>query len=76
MMADTAVDTILSTAQGATDQVVDPVGDSQYAAAALETHKREGLELAVRARFIAMAVISVFLIWVNPAWAIPAPSCF
>jgi adenylate cyclase len=42
--------------------------DTEYAIAALEAHKREGLELAVRARWIAMAVTAVFLVYVNPAW--------
>lgn len=40
--------------------------DSQYAAEALEAHKREGLELAVRARWIAMGVTAIFLLFVNP----------
>ncbi len=40
--------------------------ENQYAEAALEAHKREGLELAVNARWIAMGVIGVFLIYLNP----------
>jgi adenylate cyclase len=46
----------------------DPIADSIYAEAALEAHKREGLTLAVRARWIAMPLIGIFLIWVNPSW--------
>lgn len=38
----------------------------KYAEAALERHKREGLMLAVRARWVALAVIAVFLVIVNP----------
>ncbi|MFV1440030.1 MULTISPECIES: adenylate/guanylate cyclase domain-containing protein [unclassified Phaeobacter] len=42
--------------------------ESPYALDALTEHKRNGLELAVRARWIAMAVTAVFLIYVNPKW--------
>ncbi|MCE8553237.1 adenylate/guanylate cyclase domain-containing protein [Ruegeria pomeroyi] len=42
--------------------------DNRFTQAALSKHKREGLELAVRARWVAMAVISVLLIFVNPHW--------
>lgn len=51
-------------------QAGDPVADSAYAEAALEAHKREGLLLAVRARWIAMPLIGLFLIWVNPQWEV------
>ncbi|MDE4132297.1 adenylate/guanylate cyclase domain-containing protein [Phaeobacter sp. QD34_3] len=67
-MADTALSSVQEAPERETDRAADPIGDSQYAAAALEAHKREGLELAVRARWIAMAVISIFLVAVNPAW--------
>lgn len=40
--------------------------DNKYTKAALERHKREGVELAVRARWIAMAVIAVLLVILNP----------
>lgn len=40
--------------------------DNRYAAAALERHKREGLELAVRARIAAMAVIAVVVGFLTP----------
>jgi len=42
--------------------------DNRFTQAALTKHKREGLELAVRARWIAMAVIAVLLVFVNPHW--------
>lgn len=44
--------------------------ESQYTLAALENHKREGLELAVKARWIAMAIFSVFLLWVHPQFEV------
>jgi adenylate cyclase len=40
--------------------------ETTYVLEALEAHKREGVELAVKARWIAMAVTAVFLVWVNP----------
>ncbi|KIC17127.1 adenylate/guanylate cyclase domain-containing protein [Leisingera sp. ANG-Vp] len=40
----------------------------RFAEAALEAHKRRGLQLAVRARWIAMPVIGVFIIFLNPSW--------
>ncbi|MEX0306144.1 MAG: adenylate/guanylate cyclase domain-containing protein [Ruegeria sp.] len=42
--------------------------DNKYTEAALERNKREGLELAVRARWIAMALTGVLLIYLNPHW--------
>ncbi|WP_170433963.1 adenylate/guanylate cyclase domain-containing protein [Ruegeria arenilitoris] len=42
--------------------------DNKYTEAALERHKREGLELAVRARWIAMALTGVLLVFLNPNW--------
>ncbi|MFS4581821.1 adenylate/guanylate cyclase domain-containing protein [Phaeobacter sp. C3_T13_0] len=44
--------------------------DSSYALDALTEHKRNGLELAVRARWIAMAVTAVFLVYVNTSWEV------
>ncbi len=35
---------------------------------AMEADKREGQRLAVKARWIALSVIAVFLIYVNPTW--------
>ncbi|MGV6804371.1 MAG: adenylate/guanylate cyclase domain-containing protein [Ruegeria sp.] len=42
--------------------------ENKYTEAALERHKREGLELAVRARWIAMALTGGLLIFLNPNW--------
>ncbi|UWR52769.1 adenylate/guanylate cyclase domain-containing protein [Phaeobacter inhibens] len=42
--------------------------ESPYALDALTEHKRNGLELAVRARWVAMAVTAAFLVYVNPEW--------
>ena len=42
--------------------------DNKYTEAALERNKREGLELAVRARWIAMALTGLLLIYLNPHW--------
>ncbi|WP_424831677.1 adenylate/guanylate cyclase domain-containing protein [Ruegeria sp.] len=44
--------------------------ENKYTEAALERHKREGLELAVRARWIAMALTAVLLIFLNPHWEV------
>lgn len=44
--------------------------DNKYTEAALERFKREGLELAVRARWISMSVIAVFLVFLNPEWEV------
>src|SRR6201988_196875 len=40
----------------------------QFAQAALATAKQEGLQLAVRARYVALAVIACLLPIMNPAW--------
>ena len=40
----------------------------QFAQAALAAAKREGLQLAVRARYVALAVIACLLLILNPAW--------
>ena len=40
----------------------------QFAQAALVTAKQEGLQLAVRARYVALAVIACLLPILNPAW--------
>ena len=44
--------------------------DNKYTEAALERNKREGLELAVRARWIAMAFTALLLIYLNPHWEV------
>ncbi|MFK7750972.1 MAG: adenylate/guanylate cyclase domain-containing protein [Sedimentitalea sp.] len=41
---------------------------NRFTEAALVQHKREGLELAVRTRWAALAVIAVLLLILNPAW--------
>lgn len=43
---------------------------SKYTEAVLQRHKREGMELAVRARWVAMAVIAVFMVFVIPRWEV------
>ncbi|MCP3370171.1 adenylate/guanylate cyclase domain-containing protein [Bradyrhizobium cajani] len=40
----------------------------QFAQAALVSAKQEGLQLAVRARYVALAVIGCLLLVINPAW--------
>src|SRR5690242_8771990 len=40
----------------------------QFAQAALATAKQEGLQLAVRARYVALAVIACLLPIINPTW--------
>ena len=57
-------------ASAANPDLRDPVADSVYAETALQAHKRDGMMLAVRARWIAMPLIGVFLIWVNPQWEV------
>lgn len=38
--------------------------------AALAADKREGLHLAVKARWMAIAIISIFLVYLNPTWTV------
>ncbi|WP_170329525.1 adenylate/guanylate cyclase domain-containing protein [Ruegeria arenilitoris] len=44
--------------------------ENKYTEAALERHKREGLELAVRARWIAMGLTAILLVFLNPQWEV------
>ncbi|WP_122074577.1 adenylate/guanylate cyclase domain-containing protein [Pseudophaeobacter sp. EL27] len=44
--------------------------ESQYVLDALEIHKRQGLELAVKARWIAMSIFAVFLLIVHPQFEV------
>lgn len=44
--------------------------ENKYTEVALERHKREGLELAVRARWIAMGLTAVLLVFLNPQWEV------
>ncbi|WP_206057328.1 adenylate/guanylate cyclase domain-containing protein [Nitratireductor sp. XY-223] len=54
------------TASGSTDETPDTNdAANKFAEAALERHKREGVELAVRARWIAMAAIAIMLPFIN-----------
>ncbi len=46
------------------------VADNDHALQSLMEHKRRGLELAVRARWVAMIVTSVFLLFVYPDWGV------
>ena len=46
----------------------DPVETNRYTQAALERHKREGLEMAVRARWIALGIVAVLLPVLNFSW--------
>lgn len=45
---------------------VEDTPETRYVLTALENHKREGLELAVKARWIAMAIFAVFVVIVHP----------
>lgn len=51
--------------QGGTQQDAE---QNRHTEAALERHKREGLLMAVQARWIALAVIAVMLPFLNPNW--------
>jgi adenylate cyclase len=44
------------------------VAPNRFTEAALRRHKQEGLELAVRARWIALAITGVMLVFLNPEW--------
>ncbi|MGR3761443.1 adenylate/guanylate cyclase domain-containing protein [Roseobacteraceae bacterium NS-SX3] len=67
-MADTALNPPPRAGRTPASEPDRDVLDTEYAVAALEAHKREGLELAVKARWIAMPVIMLFLIIVHPQW--------
>ncbi|MFY9210112.1 MAG: adenylate/guanylate cyclase domain-containing protein [Aestuariivita sp.] len=43
---------------------------NRYTEDALERHKREGLDLAIKARWVALAVVAVMLPFLNPTWGI------
>lgn len=43
---------------------------NRFTEAALQRHKREGMELAVRARWAALAVLAVLLPLLNPRWEV------
>lgn len=46
------------------------IENNKYLYEALDQNKREGLMLAVRARTISLAIIGVFLIYLNPDWSV------
>lgn len=50
--------------------LADVVADNAYTEAALAAHKQRGLEWAVRARWIAMPLIGVMLVFINPTWSV------
>lgn len=51
-------------------QEIEEAPDTQYVIEALENHKREGLELAVKARWIAMSIFAVFIVLVHPEFEV------
>jgi adenylate cyclase len=62
-----AADTNIEAAAGRSSgngAVVDPIQ------AALEVDKREGLRVAVKARWVALAIIAPFLVYLNPTWSV------
>jgi len=50
--------------------LADVVADNAYVEANLAAHKQRGLEWAVRARWIAMPLIGVMLVFINPSWSV------
>ena len=50
--------------------LANPENSTKFTEAALERHKREGMELAVRARWAALAVIAIMLPLINPKFEI------
>ncbi len=54
---------------------VEETPESQYVVAALKNHKREGLELAVKARWIAMSIFAVFIVLVHPDFEVVYHLC-
>jgi len=49
------------------DQIEAP---SRYTEQALDRHKREGLDLAIKARVIALGVVAIMLPFLNPHWSV------
>ena len=43
---------------------------NRYTEQALERHKREGLALAIKARWIALSIVAVMLPFLNPQWEV------
>ncbi|MEM7243656.1 MAG: adenylate/guanylate cyclase domain-containing protein [Pseudomonadota bacterium] len=46
----------------------DDIAANRFTQAALERHKREGLVLAVRARWVALAIVAIMIPILNPSW--------
>ncbi len=51
---------------GTDDRAETIIAQNRHAQAALERHKREGVEMAVRARIVAMLVIAVIVVFLTP----------
>jgi adenylate cyclase len=49
---------------------VDEAYANRFTESTLERHKREGLELSVRARWVALSVVAVMLPFLNPSWEV------
>ncbi|MBT6136703.1 MAG: adenylate/guanylate cyclase domain-containing protein [Rhodospirillaceae bacterium] len=64
------VQTADATASVLYDEKIDLRALSDPVTAALDADKREGLLLAVRARWVALVVIALFLPYVNPTWGV------
>jgi adenylate cyclase len=56
-----------------TESVTDAEHSNQFSLDALQQHKQEGLDLAVRARWAALAVVAVLLLILNPRWEMIYP---
>jgi len=67
MVETPAVNGTPSITRGKSDVAASPVDPIT---AALEADKREGLLLAVKARWVALAVIAPFLVYLNPNWSV------
>ena len=51
---------------GTDDRAETIIAENQHAAAAIQSFKREGIEMAVRARIVAMIVIAVMVMFLTP----------
>lgn len=52
------------------DAPSEPGSANRFAEAALERHKQQGMELAIRARWLALGVFALMLPVVNPNWSV------
>ena len=69
-MTGTALASTGNGSQAADNDTVAPAAESRFAEAALDAHKRRGIQLAVRARWIALPIIAVFIVFLNPVWSV------